>query len=207
IYNQKVNVFTFLRHPVSRLISEYIFYKTWKNNHLYKIINENQISFSEYLLSKDRLLIYRGKNFMTRCISGKGFIATKHPYSALAVAKKNLEKKFFFFGIQEKFTESVILLSKILNFTDIFFQVHNKLSINLKSYITDKDKEIALELNRADCELYNFAVKCFEDKISKCGQSFSSEVNKFSILNNNYQNKFNQSIPNKNSVDIILPKN
>ena len=136
----KVNVFTFLRDPVQRLISEYIFYKTWKNNHLFKIINDNKISFTDYLLSKDRILIYRGKNFMTRCISGRAFISTKHPYTALAIAKRQIEKNFFFFGILERFTESILLLSKILNLQNIFFLHHNKLNNNLKECITDEEK-------------------------------------------------------------------
>ena len=73
IYGQEVSVFTFLRDPIQRLISEYIFYKTWTNNHLYKYINENKISFRNYIQSSEKILKYRGKNFMTRCISGVGF--------------------------------------------------------------------------------------------------------------------------------------
>ena len=204
IYNQKVNVFTFLRDPVQRLISEYIFYKTWKNNHLFKIINDNKISFTDYLLSKDRILIYRGKNFMTRCISGRAFISTKHPYAALAIAKRQIEKNFFFFGILERFTESILLLSKILNLQNIFFLHHNKLNNNLKECITDEEKSIALDLNKADYELYKFAVEYFDYKIDLLGQSFSSEIKEFKILNNEYQNKMaNHSDVN----DIILPKN
>ena len=205
IYNQKVNVFTFLRDPIQRLISEYIFYKTWKNNHLYKIINDNKISFLDYILSKDKIFLYRGKNFMTRCISGKGFAATKYPYAALALAKRQLEKNFFFFGILEKFTESILILAKLVNLKNIFFQKHNKLNDKLKNFITDNEKDVALELNKADCELYKFAVECFENKIDLLGSDFTLEVKNFSILNNVYQNKLNKSSSNE-THDIILPK-
>ncbi|MDE5831779.1 MAG: sulfotransferase family protein, partial [Desulfovibrio sp.] len=38
-YGRKVRAFTLLRDPVKRLISEYNFLKTWKNQHLYAYLN------------------------------------------------------------------------------------------------------------------------------------------------------------------------
>ena len=201
-YNIEVDVFTFLRNPVSRLISEYIFYKTWKDNHLYKIINENNVSFSEYLLSNNNILKYRGKNFMTRCISGKSFIFNKYPYSALAVAKKNIDKKFKFIGILEKFAESIFLLGKIFNLSNIFFEQNNKLRPDLKNCISDNDKDIALELNKADSELYKFAVDIFQERIDKLDNKTIEDIKKF--ISKNIKNTRYSSC--KEIDEIFLPK-
>ena len=66
IYNTPVHVLTLLREPMGRLFSEYTFLRTWQSNHLYKILNDNNISFQDYITSNEKLLRYRGKNFMTR---------------------------------------------------------------------------------------------------------------------------------------------
>lgn len=204
IYDTEVNVFTFLRNPLDRLISEYTFYKTWPKNHLYKIINEGNISFLDYLISKEKILKYRGKNFMTRCISGKSFISGKHPYAALGSAKRQLEKSFFFFGILEFFNESILLLSDIIKLKNIFFKQHNKLVQGVKKEISENEKAVALELNRADCELYSFARDLFLDRIYDLGHEFNNKLENFKLLNTDYQN--NSTLEFDTDQKIQLPK-
>ena len=206
-YDHEVNVFTFLRNPISRLISEYIFYKTWPNQHLYRYINDNNISFKAYIQSSDKILKYRGKNFMTRSISGIGFEYNKASLSALAVAKRNLDKNFFFFGITEKFTESILLLSKKIGIDIDFYEEHNKLNKKTKEEITDEDISMAQELNQTDIALYNFAIDLFNERINSEKFDFKEEMKIFQINNKKYQADIFNS--NKNDINdqlIYLPK-
>ena len=71
LYGRPVRIFTFLREPVSRLISEYRFLRTWPRNHMYAYLNENNISFEHYLTGKEHQLCLRGSNFMTHALAGK----------------------------------------------------------------------------------------------------------------------------------------
>ena len=209
IYDIDVSVFTFLRDPIKRLISEYYFYKTWKNNHLYSVLNKNNISFSQYLMSQDPLFKYRGKNFMTRCISGVSFQLDSFPRAALSSAKRQLDKNFLFFGLLEYFDESVCLMKNILNLNNILYQQRNKLSCSIIRSISDNDIDIAMELNKADFELYLFAKDLFREKIDKLGTVFRSECERFKFINNKFQsmtNKIDMYLNTYTDNSIILPK-
>ena len=46
-----MRVFTFLRDPIERVISEYFFLKRWPRSHLYKYLNENRVTLVDYVTS------------------------------------------------------------------------------------------------------------------------------------------------------------
>ena len=95
LYGRRLRMFTLLREPLSRLVSEYVFQKSWPGNHLYAYLNENAVSFRDYLTSNDPLLKFRGKNFVTYCLAGV-FAPDRNPDEVLALAKKHLEESFCF---------------------------------------------------------------------------------------------------------------
>lgn len=187
-YGKKVRAFTFLRDPVSRLHSEYLFLKTWKNQHLHAYLNDNRVSFSQYITSTEKILRYRGKNFMTRCISGDS-LETAGIAESLEKAKYNLEKSFMFFGIQERFMESVLLLSQKISLKNILHQKRNSLNYAaVKSSLSDEEIRIAREYNQADIELYTYALEVFDARIRQEGVAFQDSLKKYIFLNTKFQN-------------------
>lgn len=211
IYGIPVRAFTFLREPVARLYSEYSFLRTWKENHLFKYLNENKITFSEYLMSKESFLFYRGKNFMTRCLSGESFGDEACPHAALEKAKKNLENSFEFFGIQERFLESMLLLGDKIGIQDLLHLRRNAIKANkFGSKISLEEKKLALSLNEADSKLYAYAFDLFERRIHELGKSFLTRLNTFTILNQKYQKisdlLYRREIRQNDTEDISLPK-
>lgn len=182
-----VEVFTLLREPVGRLVSEYRFLRTWDKNHLYQRLNEGQLSFAEYLRSSDHYLKFRGKNFMTRCISGRGFSVDKHPVAALATAKKNLERVFLFFGLQERFTESLLMLGDMFGVKDLLHERRNALKTDQQIPVSEDEIALAHELNRADLELYAFAQQLFEERVASRGVEFRQRVKAFELINGKFQ--------------------
>lgn len=209
IYNRMVNVITLLREPVSRLISEYNFLKTWKNNNIYSLLNGKNISFKEYIQSKEDILFYRGKNFMTRCISNMNFENNLYPENALSQAKKNIESNFIFTGIQERFDESLVMLCDIINITNILYEKRNVLNGDIIEYQDEESLNTARYFNRADIELYNFACDVFSDRIYKLGSGFQQKVKTFQKINKKYQNislLLFENVQSQEHNNIILDK-
>lgn len=207
-YGQKVRAFTILRNPAKRLFSEYNFLKTWKNQHLYNFLNSNNISFSEYITSKDKLLFYRGKNFMTRCLSGDSLEKTNDLTASLEKAKYNLLNTFWFYGLQERFMESLLLLAEKAKLNNILHQRHNALKLhNENSKLTDNELEILYEYNRADIELYKFAEERFDSLIKSRGKIFQQTLKNFTFLNTKFQKLagilYNHAYQNENSNQKI----
>ena len=208
MYGLPVKVFTFLREPVERLISEYAFLRSWPENHLYRYLADNKVSFSEYVSSGEKELYYRGKNFMTRCISGMDD-RREYPTRALARAKMHLEKSFVFVGITERFTESLVLLADVLGLTNLLHEKRNALKKTAQPDISDDDRTLAEEFNRGDTELYRFAGELFEERIKSQGPAFKERVQKLQFINTKFQ-KISGLLMNRSSADqegaILMPK-
>lgn len=183
MYGVPVKVFTFLREPLARLISEYAFLRAWKDNHLYAYLNGNDISFRQYMLGETKELRYRGRNFMTRCVAGLDTGGKPYPVRAVARAKRNLEHVFGFTGIQERFTESLLLLGDFLGITNLLHERRNALKEKAKPDIATEDLELARELNQGDLELYAFASDLLAERIAAQGPAFATRVATFSRLN------------------------
>ena len=211
MYGHPVRVFTFLRDPFKRLVSEYAFQRSWPSNHLYRHLNENNISFLQYILSEEKMLVYRGKNFMTRCISGMDTAGQNYPVKALSRAKRNLEKTFGCVGIQERFMESLVMLGDFLGLTNLLHERRNALKDAARPEISDEDRDIAEEYNQGDRELYSFASELFEQRTRDAGTDFTEKVRRITLLNGKYQ-KLSGLIEQKvtgeqTDGEIIKPKN
>ncbi len=187
-YGRKVRAFTLLRDPVKRIWSEYHFLKTWDQQHLYSLLNENKISFCDYVRSEEKLLRYRGKNFMTRCIAGESLEERGDLKASLEKAKDNLLNSFWFYGMQERFIESMLLLAKKADLKNILHQKHNSLAPKITANgPSDEERQCVEEYNRADIELYRFALERFDAQIESLGDDFQKKVKEFTFLNNKYQ--------------------
>lgn len=186
IYSRNVRVFTFLRDPVQRLVSEYLFLRHWDENHLYELLNREDIGFEEYLTSDRRELRFRGKNFMTRMISGMDFDTSRMPRAALAAAKRNLERVFGFVGVQERFDESLLLLKDFMGLRSIFYERRNALRPGLKDAVGEEGLRLARRLNEADAELHAFALRLFDERVRAQGPGFVARLEEFRTVNAKY---------------------
>ncbi|QLA16810.1 sulfotransferase family 2 domain-containing protein [Desulfolutivibrio sulfoxidireducens] len=210
IYSREVRPFTFLRNPVDRLVSEYLFLKSWPDNHLYRYLNEGDVSFREYIQSDAKELRFRGKNFMTRAVSGMDFDVFRFPRQALETAKHHIEHVFGFVGIQERFDESLLLLREFLGLRSIFYEAMNAIRKDLKQSIGKADMELALECNAADMELHAFAVSVFEAKIAERGRDFARKLKAFQKINAKFGHVcalISKRTGLKTDIPIEMPKN
>lgn len=209
IYSRDVSVFTFLRDPVERLVSEYIFLKSWPQNHMYAYLNENNIGFGDYVESMEPRLVYRGKNFMTRFFSGEDFDVQSYPEQALRAAMHNLEHVFDFVGIQERFDESLLLLAEHLGLRSLCHEKRNVLAPESRMTPDADALALARERNAADLVLYRFACDLFDRRVRERGETFARKVREFASLNARYQKMcrlITAELAGQQDGAILLPK-
>ncbi|QGY39576.1 calcium-binding protein [Pseudodesulfovibrio cashew] len=177
-------VFTFLRDPVERVISEYHFLKSWPKSHVYRFLNENNVSLSEYVAGESPELRWRGRNAMVNSLSGVG-----HPSieKGLEVAWHHLRNRFCFFGILERFDESLLQLSRILGLERCFYERQNVRKGRARYAATTEEVELIREHNQADIELYERACVEFDRRIRLMGEPFQANLRLFRKVNDRFQ--------------------
>lgn len=177
------NVFTFLRDPVKRVISEYHFLKSWPKSHLYRYLNENNVSLSEYITSQAPELRMRGHNAMVNSLSGIGLSLDE----GLEQAWHHLKDRFLFFGILERFDESVLQLNKYLGLNRCFYERQNVRNNRAQYAVTPAETALIQEHNQADIILYDRACLEFDRRIRVMGAPFQSELRMFQKVNERFQ--------------------
>lgn len=151
---------TFLRHPVSRTISFYNYVKNTPGNRLYKQAQERSIvDFITEIQEPDIV------NGQIRKISG----IDDTPEAMLDKAMENIKLHFSFCGLQERFDDSLVLLSDIYNWNNLRYE---KLNVNSKntpphySSVNQHVIDIILEVNKGDLAFYSLMEKEFDRKFS-----------------------------------------
>lgn len=180
---------TMLREPVDRVISHY--YHTCRS--------KGSMSMEEFVVND----LERSYNLQTRYLSGAEFnrqTADKHiaygdcTSQMLESAKNNL-KKYFHFGIMEKYDESLILLNTAFGwkFSKLFYRVKSNVSANRnreKEQISKTDLALIEKYNELDVELYKYALITFEDKMNDLSFWNHYKLNTFVALNSFYRQTY-----------------
>lgn len=178
-------VFTFLRDPVKRVISEYHFLKNWPKSHLYRFLNENDISLSEYVTSDRPELRMRGRNAMVNSLSGVGHATMEE---GLEAAWHHLKDRFLGFGILERFDESLLMLNNYLKLDRCFYERQNVHAKRAHYPVSSSEAALIQEHNQADIALYDRACIEFDRRVAVLGKGFQSELRLFRKVNQRFQN-------------------
>ncbi len=178
------NVFTFLREPVDRVISEFYFLKSWPKSHLYSFLNENDVSLHEYITSNHPMLKVRGRNLMVNSLSGVGLESVE---DRLEIAWHHLKERFIFFGLLERFDESILLMNKALGIHNAFYEKQNVRNRRVHRPVSHHDLEIIQEHNSADIQLHDRACLEFEERIQAMGSALQADLRLFTKINERFQ--------------------
>ena len=180
----RFRVFTFLRDPVQRVISEFYFLKRWPKSHLYDYLNRNNVTLLEYVTSDDRMLRNRGRNNMVNSLSGT---RGANLDEGLELAWHHLKDRFEFFGILERFDESLLMLKRLMGLGSAIYERQNVRATSLDAPLTSDEFEIICEHNRYDLLLYERAVEEFSRRVDLLGPGFQTDVRMFDAINTRFQ--------------------
>ncbi len=175
---------TFMREPVDRVLSHYHrhIHRPNQNPRRRRGAKERKGKGTGKRLSADsieqalvEMRVPRLRNLATRFLCDDP-TAGELPETALAEAKANL-RGFAFVGLQERFDESIALLRRWLGLGTVPFENRHVSSDRpAVAEISDADRELILEHNALDAELYELAVELFEEAVAAAGPGFDDEV-------------------------------
>jgi Sulfotransferase family len=161
---------TFLREPVDRVLSHYYRHVHRQDPRRAGSAKERQsrkvkaASLEEALVE---MRLARLSDLATRFLCGDPSPMGELPATALEDAKENL-RDFAFVGIQERFDESLALLQRTFDLDavprDAYVDRHVSIAGARPSVeeIPSEQRELILEYNRFDAELYRFGLELFE---------------------------------------------
>jgi hypothetical protein len=160
---RKVSYISFLRDPVSRVISHYYFVRQSPWHPMYD--RHMQTPLEKIFEEEGGLPISALRsNLQTRFLAGYrlGFWQTTDDATLLKAAKRNVEKHYRFIGLQERYAESCEQLASLYGW-DKVAEVLREQKTNKKPTIPDKVVQVIRDHNQLDQELYDFVKKRFFD--------------------------------------------
>jgi len=182
--------FTVMRNPIDRVISHYFYSARKKDHYLYEKRKSSDINIEEYIrevcpearngVSKQIAGYYVNDNFGY----GKNIDRCEDQETLYEVALDNIKNNFAMVGITESFDKSLFFLNRILGgkrFNYYYYKrnINKDREQNKHYYISERDKQLIQEFNKADVKLYNYCKTKFDKECEKAKEgkkNFNYEV-------------------------------
>jgi hypothetical protein len=164
LVKRDLKVFTVLRDPVDRVLSQYFFTVDFA---------EKPADLSLY----EHIAAHVQPNIQTRLLSGPhGLSPLPSGPIMLARAKENL-RSCCAFGLTERFGETVLLLARALGWEEVGYE---RRKVNkTRPKMTDIPRGVLRDLaadNSLDVALYRFAGKLFEERLAAYGPGLEEDM-------------------------------
>ncbi len=186
---QSCKYITVLRDPVERVISQYYYIKKNMHNPLHKQVEGGGMTIADFVSSGIAVGMNNGQmRFLNGDIDEYKFNECNE--HMLAHVKDNIEKHFIWLGITERFDESILNLSHILNW-DWPHYIRENVSKTRKATKEVEQKDIAAikAFNSLDIKLYEYA----NDRLNaetRVISGFSEELKAFEQKNELIQKRW-----------------
>jgi galactose-3-O-sulfotransferase len=179
---QGTRYMTVLRDPVERVTSHY-------HQHIHRKRpggNPRGTNPKKVLTASMEEAFDRGlpmiSNLATRFLCGHPSPMGELPEGALEDAKANL-REFAFVGVQERFAESMVLLQRLLGL-ELTPYVNRHVTVGRPKAedLSEDDRQLILEHNRLDSDLYSFACGLFEEAVEAAGADFAADAERLEAM-------------------------
>ncbi|NJL82745.1 MAG: sulfotransferase family 2 domain-containing protein [Chloroflexaceae bacterium] len=179
---------TLLRNPIERVVSHYFYVKRTPEHYLYNTVMSQNLSLEEYVSSGISRELNNGQ---VRDLSRLKPDFSHCSREMLNLAINNVYQHFSVVGVQEKFDEFLLLLSKKLGWRDGWrgYPFYQKKNVTKKTFdgktISPAAIEIIEKYNDLDIEFYEFVSKRFDELIAEVFHplAFKLELAWFRFLN------------------------
>lgn len=179
---QGTQYMTFLRDPVERVMSHYhqhIHYKRPAGNP--RGTNPKKVLTATMEEAFD-LGLPMISNLATRFLCGSPSPMGELPEGALEDAKSNL-RGFAFVGLQERFPESVLLLQRLLGLEPTpYVNRHVTVGRPTVEDLSEDDRQLILDQNQLDAELYSYGRELFQEAIDAAGADFAADAQRLEAM-------------------------
>jgi hypothetical protein len=204
--NKECQYFTFIRNPIDRVLSLYYHQvhrgvikesvglpdvlEDMRDDYWAACLSDwypNPPNFSEGDIRRASSMMFC--NDQTRRISGFTLQDDVTDDEMLERAKNNLINDFAFFGVNELFDESLLLLSKMLGLQKVPNYLPLLVNQKRKSIptISQEIENLIKQKNILDIQLYEYATAVMQDLINSQGMHFVKDLEKFKKENEIYK--------------------
>lgn len=169
---------TVLREPVARMISTF-----------HHLRSEGRLpadaTLRNYLDLRKHFGLFKFDNCQTRYLAGERGAAIDSPCGSctrdmLDLAKQRLERDLFWFGVTERFDESVLLLADAIGWRrPRYVRARVTKAAERDEVIDDEGMREMCELNALDIELHAHALQVLDTRIRAQGEAFAGRVERF----------------------------
>ena len=179
---QHCTYFSMMRDPIERTISTYHYIKNRPRHQFHELANK--LSIGEFVKSGEHRMVNNGQ---TRLIAGR-HTALKIPFNEmnsdhLEQAKANIAKHFILVGLTERYNETLLMLKKLLKWKTPTYSIANAVKRDDRTkHIEPQLKELIIEYNQLDLQLYDYVSGLFDEQINKYPMVLD-ELEKFELKN------------------------
>nr|WP_272506048.1 sulfotransferase family 2 domain-containing protein [Salinibacter ruber] len=196
---------TFVREPVSRVISDYYYVRRTPDHDFYDPVVTENYSLADYVVSG--ITIYTN-NVQTRMISGIGRDVDFGDCTSdmLDRALHNLDEHFAGIGLTERFDESVTLMQRKLGWSLPMYKTRNRTKKRPgRAEIPDATRTLIREHNALDLKLYQYAKERFHRERSKQEEdAFERDLRRLHLVNRIYSPSVKLYISLRKAVNRLL---
>lgn len=178
-------IFTFLRPPIPRVISHYYFLKETPSVKHYEYLNLPDTTIESFYAQKEKRDI---DNCLVRYISGCHIDFGKIGEKEYLLALENLKNKIDFFGLQEYYDESMVMLGNKLGWPLPIYRKKNL--TKKKEVVSAATMEFLKDANKWDVLLFDKAKEMFVERMNKM-----SAEEKRSLRRLRFWNKVASAVP------------
>lgn len=159
---------TFLRHPVSRVISNYDYMMSGEpKNAVARRLREEGWSFRDFVTTKDPMMVDRLYAHLAFLGQPAGATAAVTMKELVLTAAERIYADFDFVGCLELYDESVVLMSERYGFALSPYERKNVTKAKHKHAISDEDRALVEERMQPEIELYAFAKRLLVERLAR----------------------------------------
>jgi hypothetical protein len=179
---QGTRYMTFFREPIDRVVTHYYNHHRLRDGQSAEPKPGDPRIRTATIEEAFEIGVPMLSNLSTRFLSGHPSPMESLPDSALEDAKANL-RDFVLVGLQERFEESIVLLQQRFDLPlTSYVNRHVSVERPLVEDLPEGERQLIVEHNRLDLELYAFAEGLFEEAVASTNDAFAPDVERLRAI-------------------------